>query len=326
MVKNARGSDSTSRAIWATKLSLLGLGATALIQAVIFLATNSTALLADTLHNLENMASAIPLWIAFAVSRREETTTFPYGYHKAEDLAGLVVLLLILLSAVVVGFESMRRLLSGEVPHNLGIVAVAGIIGFIGNESVAILRIRVGKKIGSAALQADGYHARLDGLTSLAVVAGAVGVTFGFPWADPVIGLVIAGVILYTLFKSAGPLILSRILDKIDPSLLIEIRQVTEKVRGVLGVYDVRARWVGHRLLAEVSITVEDTMTVSEGHVVAEEVHHELLHHIPNLYRCLVHVEPHEARDEHNLQISLHHLHGEDDALPLDVHGHEHKE
>ena len=140
------------------------------------------------------------------------------------------------------------------------------------------------------------------------------------------IGLVIAGVILYTLFKSAGPLILSRILDKIDPSLLIEIRQVTEKVRGVLGVYDVRARWVGHRLLAEVSITVEDTMTVSEGHVVAEEVHHELLHHIPNLYRCLVHVEPHEARDEHNRQISLHHLHGEDDALPVDVHGHEHKE
>ncbi|MFQ5859959.1 MAG: cation diffusion facilitator family transporter [Dehalococcoidia bacterium] len=287
--------DSTQRGMWAVKVSFVGLLATATFQAVVVAFSGSAALLADTIHNFADATSAIPLWIAFALSRRRETRQYTYGYHRAEDLAGVLILLFIAASAVFAGFESVRKLLSGETPRYLGWALGAGAVGFLGNEAVAQFRIRVGKRIGSAALVADGHHARTDGLTSLAVVLGLIGVLLGFPIADPIVGLVITAVIVVVLVREAGPLVLSRILDRVDPQLVEEIERVARNIPGVLHTHHVRARWIGHLLVAELCISVDGQLTVAQGHQIAEQVQHQMLHGVPMLYRCSVHVDPLET-------------------------------
>ncbi|MFQ5934292.1 MAG: cation diffusion facilitator family transporter [Dehalococcoidia bacterium] len=296
----------TQRGIWAIKVSFLGLMATALLQAVVVGLSGSAALLADTVHNLADATTAIPLWIGFSLSRRRESRRFPYGYHRAEDLAGIAILLAIAGSAAFAGYESVRKLVDDEVPRYLPLAIAAGGVGFLGNELVAQFRIRIGKRIGSASLVADGHHARADGLTSLAVMAGLTGVALGFPAADPIVGLVITAVIAFILFRDAGPLVLSRIMDRVDAGTVGEIEQIAKGIEGVRHVRNVRARWTGHFLLAELSVAVDSQLTVAQGHQIAEEVQHQLLHEIPMLYRCMVHVDPveiveagHEITDHH---------------------------
>src|SRR5206468_6664694 len=206
---------TTQRGIWAVKWSLIGLGATAIFQLVIVIFSGSVALLADTIHNIADAATAIPLWIAFSLARRQPSRRFTYGYGRVEDLAGVVIVLTILFSAVVAGYESINRFLHAQAVKYLWAVAVASIIGFAGNELVAIFRIRVGKQINSAALVADGYHARVDGLTSLAVLFSALGVSFGYPLADPLIGLLITALILPIVWES-GKAVFTRLLDGRD--------------------------------------------------------------------------------------------------------------
>ncbi|RWF45201.1 MAG: cation transporter, partial [Mesorhizobium sp.] len=180
---------TTERGIWAIKWSFVILAITAALQLAVVLFSGSVALLADTIHNIADATTAIPLWIAFVLARRRPTRTFTYGLGRVEDLAGIVIVLIILASALVAGYEAIDRLFNPQPVRFLGWLAAAGVIGFLGNEAVAVFRIRVGRQINSAALIADGYHARTDGLTSLAVVAGAVGVWLGYPLADPIIGL-----------------------------------------------------------------------------------------------------------------------------------------
>ena len=189
---------TTERGIWAVKWSLIGLAATAVFQVVIVFFSGSVALLADTIHNIADAATAIPLWIAFTLARRQPSRRFTYGYGRVEDVAGVMIVLTILFSAVLAGYESINRLLHPQPVEHLWAVAIASIIGFAGNELVAIFRIRVGKEINSAALVADGYHARVDGLTSLGVLFSAVGVWLGYPLADPIFGLLIT--IRYTAY------------------------------------------------------------------------------------------------------------------------------
>ena len=164
------------KGIWAVKWSFAGLFLTAIFQVAVVVFTGSVALLADTVHNIGDAATAIPLWIAFTLSQWKPTKKFTYGYGRVEDLAGITVVLIILFSALFAGYESINRLIHPQNISHLWAVAAASIIGFLGNEGVALFRIKVGKEIGSAALIADGYHARIDGLTSLAVLAGATGV------------------------------------------------------------------------------------------------------------------------------------------------------
>ena len=180
--------ESSAAGIRAVKISLLGLGATSVAQLVIVLISGSVALLADTIHNFSDALTAIPLWIAFALGTKAATRRYTYGYGRAEDIAGLFVIAMITLSAIIAGIESIRRLINPVPIQHVGWVAAAGLVGFIGNELVAVYRIRVGRAIGSAALVADGLHARTDGFTSLAVLFGAGGVALGFPLADPIIG------------------------------------------------------------------------------------------------------------------------------------------
>ena len=189
--------------IRAVKISLVVLGITAVAQLVVVALSGSVALFADTVHNFSDALTAVPLWIAFAVSRRSATRRYTYGFGRVEDLAGLFVVAVIAISALVAAVAAVRRLIDPVPLSHLSWVAVAGVVGFIGNEVVAVYRIRVGRRIGSAALRADGLHARTDGLTSLAVVAGAAGTALGYPAADPIVGLLIAGAIGVVLVIAA---------------------------------------------------------------------------------------------------------------------------
>ena len=273
---------TTDRGIWAIKWSFIILAITSALQIVIVVATGSVALLADTIHNVGDATTAIPLWIAFVLARRKPSKTFTYGFGRVEDLAGILIVLIILFSAVVAGYQAINRLIHPEPITQLLLVGIAGVIGFIGNEVVAVFRIRVGREIDSAALIADGYHARTDGLTSLAVVLGAAGVWAGFPLADPIIGLLITIAILGIVWQSSKS-VLTRMLDGVEPEVIEEIRHAAEHVPGVSRIVDTRARWIGHRLHADVAIEVADELSIAQAKGVASALHRELLGHLPAL-------------------------------------------
>jgi cation diffusion facilitator family transporter len=236
--------------------------------------------------------TAVPLWIAFALSRRAATRRYTYGYGRAEDLAGVFIVAMIALSAIVAGYESIHRLVEPQPIANVGVVLAAGVIGFVGNELVAVYRIRVGRRIGSAALVADGLHARTDGFTSLAVVGAAFGVLAGFPLADPIVGLLITVAILVVL-RGAATDVYRRLMDGVDPHLVDTAESSIRAVPGVLDVDELRLRWTGHRLRAEVGIAVDPGMDVVAAHEVATSVQHRLLHDVPRLVAATVHVGPH---------------------------------
>jgi len=292
--------ESSARGIWALKISLLGLLATAGFQVVIVLISGSVALLADTIHNFSDALTAVPLWIAFALGRRAATSRYTYGYGRAEDLAGLFIVVMIALSAGIAGWESVQRLADPQPIANLGWVIVAAIVGFTGNEAVAIFRIRVGNEIGSAALIADGHHARADGFTSLAVLLGAVGVLAGFPLADPMVGLGITVAILFVL-KQAAVQMWHRLMDAADPAVVEQLTSEAAAVEGVQEVDDLRVRWLGHRLEADMRIVVDEDLPTRESHRLAEQVRHRLFHAQPKLASIIVHVDPcgHSGGDLH---------------------------
>ena len=285
--------ESSAEGIRALKISLAVLIATAVAQLVVVLATGSVALLADTIHNFSDALTAVPLWVAFVLGRRAASRSYTYGYGRAEDLAGLFIVAMIALSAAVAGYESVRRLLDPQPVRNIGVVIAAGIIGFAGNEIVAGYRVRVGRRIGSAALVADGLHARIDGLASLGVVVATLGVLAGFERADAIVALCITVAIVVTMWRAARA-VLHRALDGTDESTLALIEAVAGAVPGVEHVEDARARWSGHRLLADLTVVVEPTLTVHEGHTIAEDTRAVLLHEVPRLADVMVHVDPHD--------------------------------
>jgi cation diffusion facilitator family transporter len=296
---------STDRGLSAVKWSFVGLTLTALFQIIVVWVSGSISLLADTIHNFGDAATAVPLGFAFLLSRRKPNKHFTYGYGRAEDLAGMLIVFLILLSAAIAAYESVSRLLSPQPISFLWAVAAASIIGFLGNELVAKFRIRVGKEIGSAALIADGYHARADGFTSLAVLFGALGVWLGYPLADPIIGLLITIAILHIVWD-AGKSVFSRMLDGVDPEVVDEIHQVVSQVKDVRDVTEIRVRWLGHRLYAEVNIAVDSGLSVKEGHEIAVNVRYNLLKGLGYLSNAVVHVDPLGASGEVFHRLSEH--------------------
>ncbi|MBS0232544.1 MAG: cation transporter [Proteobacteria bacterium] len=273
---------STDRGIWAIKWSFLILGATAAFQIAIVVVSGSVALLADTIHNIADATTAIPLWIAFQLARRKPSDTFTYGYGRVEDLAGISIVAIILFSAIVAGYEAVQRILDPQPIGALIWVALAGLIGFIGNEAVAVFRIRVGREINSAALIADGYHARTDGLTSLAVVIGAAGVWLGFPSADPIVGLLITAAIFVIVWQSARS-VLTRMLDGVEPGLVDEVRHAAAHVKGISKVIDVRARWLGHKLHVDAVVLIDPKASLAEADTVSQALKSELFAHVPAL-------------------------------------------
>ena len=283
--------EGSAQGIRAVKISLVALGVTALLQFLVVVISGSVALLADTIHNVSDALTAVPLWIAFALSRRAASRRYTYGYGRMEDLAGLFVVTMIALSAVIAGWEAIDRLLHPAPVSNLGWVAAAGVIGFAGNELVALYRIRVGNRIGSAALVADGLHARTDGLTSLAVVVGAAGVALGWPAADPIIGLVITVAILAVL-RTAARDVFRRLLDGVDPELVEATEQTLLQTPGVLGVRQVQVRWLGHTLRAEADVEVDPALSVAMGHDIAHHAGRHLVGTVPRLTSATIHISP----------------------------------
>jgi cation diffusion facilitator family transporter len=283
-------------------ISFAGLAVTALLQAVVVLLSGSIALLGDTLHNFADALTAVPLAIAFTLGRRLPTRRFTYGYGRSEDLAGIAIVLLIAGSSALAAYEAVQRLLHPRDLRYLWLVALASVIGFLGNELVARYRIKVGRQIGSAALVADGLHARTDGLTSLAVLLGALGVALGFRLADPIVGLFITVAILAVL-RDAAREVYRRLMDAVDPQLVDQVERELLAVPGVVDLGEIRLRWIGHALRAECEVVVGHELSVVEAHSVAEEAQHRLLHGVPRLTAALVHADPfeHEGADHHEL-------------------------
>jgi len=303
---------STDRGLWALKWFFIGLMGTALVQVVVVVLSGSVALLADTIHNFADAATAIPLGIAFWLARRGATRRFTSGLGRVEDLAGVAIVLTILGSAILAAYESVDRLLHPQPIRLLWAVIVASLVGFAGNEAVAMFRIRVGRQIRSAALIADGYHAHVDGWTSLAVFFGALGVWAGYPLTDSLVGLLISTAIFVIVWQSARSM-LTRTLDGVEPKTVDEIIHAAGHVLGVEEVTDVRARWIGHRLHAEVNVIVAGRLSVAEGHEIAKEIRHRLLHHLGHLGSVTVHVDPDGQGGERYHRIDQH-VH---DGLPV---------
>lgn len=288
--------ETSRRGIRALTWSFAALFVTALIQSALVLVTGSVALLGDTVHNFADALTAVPLGIAFVLGRKAATRRYTYGLGRAEDLAGVIVVLIVAASAALTAYESIRRLLHPHPVEQLWVVAVAGVVGFAGNELVARYRIKVGREIGSAALVADGVHARTDGFTSLAVVLGAAGVALGFPAADPIIGLVITVAILLVL-RDAAKEVFRRLMDGVEPGTVERAERTARAVPGVHDVANLRMRWIGHSLHAELAIRVDNALTVDQAHRLAHDVETRLRHTTPRLASATVHTEPSTGGD-----------------------------
>ena len=276
------------RALW---ISFAALTLTAIAQAVVVAFSGSAALFGDTLHNLAESLTAVPLAIAFLLGRRAATKRFTYGQGRLEDLAGVLILLVIAFTAALVGTQTITRLSDPQGMRHVGWVALAGVIGFVGHELVARYRIKVGRQIGSAALVADGLHARADGFTSLAVLAAAGGATMEWQWADPAVGLTIMVAIAW-VFWGASKVVLARLVDAMDPLLVEHAEHTLTRSSGVRAVNRVRMRWVGHNLIAEADLEVDPDLTLAEGHTIAHHAEHALIHALPRLTSATIHVQP----------------------------------
>jgi cation diffusion facilitator family transporter len=291
-----------TRTLW---LSLGVLGLTTAVQALVAALSGSVALLGDTIHNGADALTAVPLGVAFVVGRRPANRRYTYGYGRAEDLAGIAIVLTIAASSALAAYEAVDRLrLPRDLTH-LWAVAIAALVGFAGNEWVARYRIATGRRIGSAALVADGLHARTDGFTSLAVLAGAGGVAVGWRWADPAVGLLITAAILLVL-KDAAREVYRRLVDAVDPTLVDTAEAALRAVDGVRDVGQVRMRWIGHALRAEADIVVDPHLTVVAAHDLAVTAEHALIHAVPRLVAATVHTDhlpdgtdPHAALTHH---------------------------
>ncbi|WP_269854169.1 cation diffusion facilitator family transporter [Streptomyces sp. RPT161] len=275
------------RTLW---ISLAVLALTAALQAAVVALSGSVALLGDTVHNAADTLTAVPLGIAFVLGRRAANRRYPYGYGRAEDLAGVAIVLTIAASSLFAGYQAVDRLIHPWAMSHPGAVAAAALIGFAGNELVARYRMRTGRRIGSAALVADGLHARTDGFTSLAVLLGAGGAALGWPVADPVVGLLITAAIALVL-RDAAREVYRRLMDSVDPALIDLAETALARAEGVRAVGAVRMRWIGHALRAEADIVVAPELSVVAAHAVAVRAEHAMIHAVPRLTGATVHVD-----------------------------------
>ncbi len=281
--------ESSEKGIQALKISLVGLGMTAILQVLVVIYSGSVALLADTIHNFADAATSLPLWVAFALAKRGANRRFTYGYGKSEDVAGVIIVGVIFFSACVAGYEAFLKLIHPQPMTHLGWVAMAALIGFIGNEAVAVYRIRIGKEIGSAALIADGHHSRVDGFTSLSVLIGVAGTWMGFPLLDPIVGVGITIAILF-IVRDAARAVWLRLIDGIEPEILDEIAHAPAHVPGVREVRSVRARWIGHKVYSDVSIAVDANLPMAVADTIGLAVERSLRAHVRHLDEVVVRV------------------------------------
>ena len=290
----------------AVQISTAGMFLVAAIQFAIAAIGGSAGLFADALHNLGDVFTTVALWIAFVISSRTANQRYTYGYHRAEDLAGIFIVLVIIGSAVAGAVESILKLTHGNVPSYIYLSMAAALVGVAGNELLAQYKISVGKRINSVPLIADGQHSRIDGLTSLAAFLGLVGVLLGFPLADPIAGLLIT-VVIATVVYSTTRSVIQRLLDAVDPHIVPSIIETASSVTGVEAVTDVRARWVGHTMHIAMNIEVDAELTLAKAHAIAEEVRHRLFHTIKGVSEVIIHTDPAGTNEDYH-ETMAHHM------------------
>jgi cation diffusion facilitator family transporter len=289
----------------AVQISTAGMFLVSAIQFAIASIGGSAGLFADALHNFGDVFTTVALWIAFVISNRAANHRYTYGYFRAEDLAGIFIVLVIIASATASAIQSIQKLASGNIPTQIYLSMAAALVGVAGNELLAQYKISVGKRINSIPLIADGQHSRIDGLTSLAAFAGLVGVQLGLPKADPIAGIVITFVILTIVFSTSRS-VLQRLLDAVDAHVVPSIITAALAVPGVEAATDVRARWVGHTLHVVLNIEVDAELTLSKAHAIAEEVRHRLFHDIQGISEAVIHTDPSSASGDHHQEMAHH--------------------
>jgi cation diffusion facilitator family transporter len=275
------------------KLALLALGVTTILQIVIYLASNSVALLGDTVHNLGDALNSVPLWLAFVMAKRQANKRYTYGYGRAEDVAGLLIVVSIAFSAAYILWESIQKFINPQPIQYPGWIALAAIVGFVGNELVAVMQIRTGRKIGSEAMVADGLHARTDGFTSLAVLVAALGVWVGVPILDPIIGVVI-GIAIVLITRDAALAMWYRLMDAVDPRLVEQVEQIIGEHDDIKGIQRLQLRWLGHRLYAEATLALDPGLTIAQGEAITDHISHHLYHALPTLAEATIAAVPWE--------------------------------
>jgi cation diffusion facilitator family transporter len=282
---------TTPGALRTLGLASIGLALVSATELAISALSGSAAVLADGLHNLGDVFTTVALAGAFVLSNRAPTRRFPYGYHRGEDLAGVVVLLLILASAITSGVTSVEHLLHRTTLSHPEVAFAAALVGFAGNEAVARYKTVMGRRLRSLSLIADGQHSRIDGLASLGAAAGVAGAWAGAPVLDPIAGLLLTAVIGVVALDTARN-VTARLLDEADASLLATIEEVAAATPGVVSVSEVRARWTGRRMRAELFLAVSPDETVSRAHALGEQVRHRLFHRVEGLSEVVVHLDP----------------------------------
>jgi cation diffusion facilitator family transporter len=250
---DARDARDRRLARRAVSVSAAGLALTGLAELAVAIVTGSVGLLGDAIHNLSDVSTSGVVFFGFWVSKKAPTERYPYGYERAEDLAGLGVALVIWLSAGLAAFESYRKLVSGAGTNNLGLGMAAALIGIGGNFAVSHYKQRVGKKIHSNALVADAHHSRLDALSSAGALAGLVIVALGYPIGDPIAGFAVTALIIGVGFEVTRD-VLHHLLDGIEPELLASLRSLAAEDPGVITVLGARGRWTGRTVRLEVTI------------------------------------------------------------------------
>jgi len=270
-------------------IALLGL--TTVFQIGIYLMSGSVALLGDTVHNFGDAIISIPLLFAFWLANKRANKRYTYGYGRAEDLAGLFIVLAISISAFYILWESLHRLFNPVPLDNLELVAAAAIVGFAGNVLAAMIQIRTGKKMKSDALIANGTHSQTDGLTSLAILVAVMGAWFGYPIIDAIIGIVM-GIIILFIAKDSAKSMWYKLMDAVDPTIVKKAERIVNEHPDVKDVQRLQMRWIGHHLQVEAVLSLNADLNTAQCNSVSEHISHHLYHDIPNLSETTIAVIP----------------------------------
>jgi cation diffusion facilitator family transporter len=312
------GPEGTRDGLRAIRISAVVLVLAATAQLIVVAISHSVGLLAAGLDNLGDGISTIALALAFLGARRAADDRYTFGYQRLEDLAGVVIVLVIWASAFVAGWQSIHKMLGHHEVRSLGVGMTVALVGAVANEIVARYKMSVGRRIGSQPLIADGQHARTDALASVAAFAGLLGVKLGWPDADPIAGVVITLAIAYIAFDASRH-VLARLLDAVDPEIIAAIEHTVSHTPGVKGCGRIQARWAGRSLYVSLTIATDGEIPVREAHAVAEAVHHAILHELPGVAQVDVHIDPERAHatDAHSATV-------DHPVVPPEERGHHH--
>ncbi len=267
-----RGDDLAERrdANRAIGVSAAGLAVTGFVELAIAALSGSVGLLGDALHNLSDVSTSFAVFVGMRVSKRRPSETHPYGWERAEDVAGLAVALVIWASAALTAVISVRKLLENGTTSHVGFGIAAAAVGIIGNQVVARYKLAVGRRIHSAALVADAQHSWLDAISSAGALLGLVGVALGLPWADGVAGLVMTLFVCHVGWEVTRDIV-RHLTDGVEDGVLTAAGNAAMQVEGVEHAH-VRARWMGRSLLVEVEGYLHGDTTLERSGAIGAEV------------------------------------------------------